>query len=226
MSSLESVAKSIEKYKPKLQTLKKGQKVYRLASKSFPANSLNPHYYAKNADFDPILDGSRFSPFKAKNGVWVPSSYLGQNEDVAVGEVLLRNMPTRALHFSITQDQLSGLRMYELTLCQDVKVFQLRGMGLRAFGLKNFDIIGLPQTDYPETQAFAKALYNHTSVNAASIVGLVWTSRQVDDAFAVLVWSKNLSRGWAEETSHWDIDAIHNKPRIERILSKANVALI
>ena len=226
MSPLDSISKSIEHYQPKFLILKKGTKIFRISYRHFSGIALNPHHYADDPGFDPILNGSRFSPFKAKNGKWVPSSYVGQSEQVAVGEVLLRNMPKMASYFSITLDQLSGLRMFELSLREDLNFVRLRGLGLRALGLRNVDVIGLPQPAYPETQAFAKAIYNHSLVKKESTAGMVWTSRQVDDGWAALVWSRNLPNQWADETSGWDLDANHNRSKIEEILSQANVALV
>ena len=226
MSTLNSISKSIDRYQPKFLILKKGTKIFRISSRDFSGKSLNPHHYADDPGFDPILNGSRFSPFKARNGKWVPSSYLGQSEQVAAGEVLLRNMPKMASHFSITQDQLAGLRMFELSLRKDLNFVKLRGLGLRALGLRNVDVIGLPQPFYPETQAFAKAIYDHSSVKKRNTAGMVWTSRQVDDGYAALVWSRNLPKRWADETSSWDLDAYHNRSKIEGILSQVNVALV
>ena len=226
MEPLDSVSSSIEKYGPKFCILKKGASLFKISPVGYPAVSLNPHNYANDPDFDPVLDGSRFSPFKALNGKWVPGSYLGQTEQVAVGEVLLRNMPAKATHYSITIDQLSDLRMFELSLRNDLVFVKLRGLGLRALGLRNVDIIGLPQPYYPSTQAFARAVYGQTKVKKERAVGMVWTSRQVDDAFSAFVWSRNLPKYWAVESNSWDLSATHNRSRIEEILSQANVVLV
>jgi len=219
------ITNSIEKYTPQFHTLKKNTKLFRIATCDHAPVSLNPHVYADNPGYDPVLHGSRFSPFRAGNGRWVSSTYIGKTENVAVGETLLRDMPLGAKYWSINMGKIENSWMFSLRVVKELKFVKLRGLQLRSMGLTNVNLIGLPPQAYPFTQAFAKALYGHKAVKSEKAVGLMWTSRHVDDAFCCMAWSRNLSKNWVYMEDRWELDAVPNRSRLESILSQANVAL-
>jgi hypothetical protein len=222
---LTQVTNSIEEHTPQFFTLKKGASLYRIATEEYAPVSLNPHIYADSPDYDPILHGRRFSPFRARNGRWVMSSYVGKTENVAVGETLLRDMPLGVKYWSINMDKIKDLWMFKLRTVEELKFVKLRGLQLRSMGLTNVNLIGLPPQAYKFTQAFAKALYEHKVVKNEKAAGLLWTSRHVDDAFCCMPWSRNLSKNWACMEDCWELDAAPNRPKLEDILSKANIVL-
>jgi RES domain len=69
--------------------------------------------------------------------------------------------------------------------------------GLERLGLQRTDLIDTPVTDYPQTREWAEWLHGATAAK-----GLVWTSRQDDDARAVALFGDRLS----ESTFRVEVD--------------------
>ena len=222
---LENVLATLDKRKPKFVNLRAGTKLFRISKRPYEADALNPNTYADLPDYDPVGDGYRFSPFKARNNKWVRTSYFGETELAAMGETLFRYKPVGSDVWMLPPHQIEERRMYEISIEKDIRLVSLRGTGLKSMGLIGANLAGLPPRSYPTTQHFAQALYNHDHVKKNGSTGLIWTSRHLDDTWSCMLWARDLPTNWANTRDFWDLDSPHNRSRLDELLGRVNIVL-
>lgn len=222
---LEKVLATLDTRKPKLIKLSAGTELFRISRRPYEADVLNPNTYADAPGYDPILNGSRFSPFKARNNRWVRTSYFGETELAAMGETLFRYKPAGSDVWMLPPNQVKKQRMHKISIEKDICLVTLRGTGLKSMGLIGANLAGLPPNAYLTTQRFAQAIYNHDHIRKNKVSGLIWTSRHLDDTWSSILWARDLPTGWATTQSFWDLDFPHYRSRLDEMLGEASIVL-
>ncbi len=91
---------------------------------------------------------------------------------------------------SIRRGVLRPLLLSSLTPGRDLTLAQLHGYGLGRLGVTRAELIDSAAEHYQQTAAWARALHQGHS----HLDGLIWVSRQHDDARAVVLFGDRLGR--------------------------------
>jgi RES domain len=138
------------------------------------------------AEFHPGGTGNaRFSPIYRVNGSSIPTLYGASTFDGALMESVFRAVPTPPAHYIL---DFATLRDEQLVVSRirprgTLKLIDLSTKGLKRLGLTRADLIDTPLTSYPETRKHAEQFHAGTAA-----LGLAWTSRQDDEAAAVMLF--------------------------------------
>lgn len=153
-------------FEPDIEDLEFGTLVYRVH-----------HNRRAGAEFNPGHGAStRFAFFDDADGALVPVLYCAETEAAAVAETLLHDVPV-AGGFLLYDDYAPKV-MSRLRLTRPLRVAVLHGLGLRRLGVRAEQVTASPSSTYSATVAWAEA------VHASGVDGLVWMSRQSNDAKA------------------------------------------
>lgn len=145
---------------------------------------------------------ARFSPLKRADGSVVPTMYAGTTLDVALMEIVLRDVPTPSVGFQLILPERGAeqRRVTELVLDQPLRMVDFSTIGLRRIGLDRADVVDCDSSNYPATQALGAWAYASTvAVDPTNTIhGLVWTSRQDDSGQAAVFFGDRLPSGALE----------------------------
>jgi hypothetical protein len=182
-----------------------GRQLHRVHDAGYPANSFNPSPRG-NARFSPIYDTS--------SGI-IPTLYAGTTEDCALMETVFHDVPFKAGFKPLSLSKMTGKVHSRLILKSDLLLVDLSTIALRKLGLKRVQLIDTTKAHYPQTRKWAEALY----AAFADAQGLRWTSRQDDQANAILLFGTRVS------SSHLAIDSPSTPALVEGIASAAIINL-
>lgn len=149
------------------QTLKAGTKLYRVHSNVRTVTEFNPGVGSR----------TRFGFF---GDPVVPVLYAADTEQAAVAESLLHDIPTAG--GALTYSQYANKVMGRIIVARDLRLANLRGLGLRRLKVKANQLTNTSASEYSRTVMWANAAH------AADFEGLAWTSRQCNDARAVVLF--------------------------------------
>ena len=143
--------------------------------------------------FNPSDKGNaRFSPLVLSDGSIVPTMYVGSSVDVALMEVVLRNAPvapqSSAGYILGIQTSTENRRVACLEPTAPLLLADLGTLGLRRLGISRSDAIDCDKTGYPTTRLLAAWLYDHDP----DIQGICWTSRQLDEGLAAVLFEPRM----------------------------------
>ena len=175
-----------------LESWQPAEPLWRVYSQSFGATGFNgtDKGYA------------RFSPLKRPDGSVVPILYAGTTLDVALMEIVLRDVPTPSVGFQLTLPEpgLEQRRVTELVLGGPLRMVDFSAIGLRRIGLDRADVIDCDSSNYPATQALGAWAHASTQVAdpAESVHGIVWTSRHDDSGQAIVLFGDRIPKGALE----------------------------
>ncbi len=175
-----------------LESWRPTEPLWRVYSESFGAIGFNDtaHGYA------------RFSPLMRTDGSVVPTLYVGTSLDVALMEIVLRDVPTPSVGFQLMLPERGAeqRRVTELVLARQLRMIDFSAIGLRRIGLDRGDVIDCDSSTYPDTQALGAWAYAHTLAAdpIENVHGIVWTSRQDDSGQAAILFGDRLPPGTLE----------------------------
>jgi hypothetical protein len=142
------------------------------------------------AEFHPGGRGSaRFSPIESSKGTPVPTLYLASTLDGALMESVFREVPTPPGEYILDLDRLRDAQMVASCLRVDrrLRLVDLSTKGLKRLGLTRARIVDTSVLEYARTRAFSARLHHTTKAQ-----GLVWTSKQDDNAKAYLLYGDRI----------------------------------
>ena len=153
-----------------------------------------------------IRGNARFSPITDDAGVLIPTLYAGTTPDCALMETIFHDVPFKA-----------GFKPFS-KLKMDGKVHSVL---LPAGDLR---LIDTTKAHYPATRRWAQALYTQFP----DAQGMRWTSRQDDQAHAVILFGTRVSPshlGWAGTSDSLLLDG-HAHPSVIELASRIGVTLV
>jgi hypothetical protein len=130
------------------------------------------------------MGSGRFHPFEDAQGKLASILYAAEDPDGALAETVFHDVPARGTAKRIRRSSLKPLVLSALRCSRDFSLAQLFGFGLRRLGITRLELIEASAKQYPKTAAWAQALH----ACSGDIDGLVWVSRQNDDARSVVLF--------------------------------------
>lgn len=161
--------------------------------------------------FNPGKGWARFSPIKDGDGKQIPTLYAGTTFECAVMETVFHNVPFEPGLKPVPKKDAVNRVHSQLTSKSPLKLADLTSIGLRKIGVKKLHLIETDGDQYSATQGWAEAIY----VQHADVQGLFWTSRQNDQAQAIMLFGDRVIPGTlqvvAESKSLINDEATWNK---------------
>ena len=136
--------------------------------------------------FNPSPVPGRFRPFEDARGGMIATAYAAEDEETAIAERLLRGVDP---HVSTAPRRLllrhvHGVALTSIVPRRALRLARLHGLGLRRLGLSRAALIECGADRYAWTARWARALH----ASDPELDGLVWSSRQNDGRFAVMLF--------------------------------------
>jgi hypothetical protein len=136
-------------------------------------------------EFNPTASPGRFRPFTDRNGDIVPTLYAASTMAGALAESVFHDVPVDdGTEWVIPASLLSVLRHAELVPRRELSLVALTGWAFKRLRLRGRALVECGPEDYPQTATWAEAFYDLPSEPD----GLLWRSRQFDDAHAVMLF--------------------------------------
>lgn len=152
-----------EELSPKLYRWPAGQQFVRCHHSRFGSTEFNP---------DPGVS-SRFRPFVARRRT-VATLYGSKSVEGALSETLFQAVPTAGPDRRVRLSSLGAWSISYLEPLRELRLADLRDPALAAIGMTREELIESPATAYPQTAAWAEALYR----SPLAPDGLIWNARQ------------------------------------------------
>ncbi len=151
-----------------------------------------------STEFNASAKGNaRFSPIENAKGKIIPTLYGGSTFDCAAMETVFRDIPYAPGFKTFDKDKLKDKSVSVISPARDLNLVDLSGKALRKLGISRLQLIDSDAADYPNTRPWAAAL--HAQCPKAD--GLVWVSRQDDEARAMILFGDRMDKGDLAETS-------------------------
>jgi len=148
------------------------------------------------SEFNTSAKGNaRFSPITDDTGVLIPTLYAGTTLDCALMETIFHDVPFKAGFKPFSKLKVDGKVHSVLLPTGDLRLIDLSTVALHKLGVKRTQLIDTTKAHYPATRRWAQALYSQFP----DAQGLRWTSRQDDQAHAVMLFGTRISAsdvGW------------------------------
>ena len=151
-----------------------GRRMHRIHDFIYPGNGFNPSRRG-NARFSPLLDS---------DGKIVPTLYAGTSLDCALMETIFHDVPFAVGFKPLSMKKMAGKVHTVFTPNVDLKLIDLSTIALRRLGVDRTHLIDTTKRHYPETRKWADRFYSQYG----KVQGLRWTSRQDDNAHAVVLF--------------------------------------
>lgn len=120
----------------------------------------------------------------------MPTLYAGTTVEVALMEVVLRDVPVPSAGFVMRLDaRTDPRRVAQLLPRRELRLADLSTLGLRRLGLQRPDVIDCNESAYPSTRALAQWIY----ANCPAAQGIAWTSRQDDKGQAIVLFEPRVA---------------------------------
>ncbi|POX91394.1 RES domain-containing protein [Mycobacterium kansasii] len=174
-------ARPPDPFEPATTTLPAGQLLYRVLSSSRTATDFNPGIGAP----------TRFGFFGTPV---VPIMYAADTEDAAIAETLLHDIPVSG--GVLPYDQYADKVLVRLKVTRRLQVGVLHGTGLRRLKVTAADLTSSPASSYASTVLWAEAAHD------AGLDGLVWMSRQCNDAKAYVFFGDRCAGAVTQDPTH------------------------
>jgi hypothetical protein len=133
---------------------------------------------------------ARFSPLVRADGSVVPTLYAGTDLEVALMEVVLRELAIGCAgeQFMLPNRKKEWRRVTQLDLTVPLQLADLSNLTLRAWGLQRTDAIDCEASHYEQTRRLGLWIYE----NAPAAQGIIWTSRQLDRGQAMVFFGDRI----------------------------------
>jgi hypothetical protein len=151
---------------------------------------VHPAHY-RPAQFRPGPDGNaRFSPIRGVDGRVIPTWYGARTLICAMMETILHDVPTPPEAYILDVERLrdADIRVSRVRCRRALTMVDLSSKRLKRIGLQRRDLIDTPVDVYPRTREWAVRLHEETSAH-----GLLWTSRQDDEAKALVLFGDRIT---------------------------------
>ncbi len=174
---------------------------------------------------------ARFSPLKRPDGSLVPTLYAGTTLDVALMEVVLRDVPTPSAGFQLMlpKPSMEQRCVTLLVLGAPLRMVDFSAIGLRRIGLDRGDVVDCDSSNYPDTQALGAWVHANTASAdpAKNVHGIVWTSRQDDSGQAAIFFGDRLTAGVLTALdSGQSLQAGHVEAALMRLANRLGIAVV
>ncbi len=158
-----------------------GHLLYRVLSATRTATDFNPGFGSP----------TRFGFFGKPV---VPVLYAADTEDAAIAETLLHDVPIEG--GTLPYDQYATKVLVRLEVTRRLRVAVLHGTGLRRLKVTAADLTASPASSYGSTVRWAQAAHD------IGLDGLVWMSRQCNDAKAYVFFGDTCSDAFTQDPGH------------------------
>lgn len=151
---------------------------------------IHPARY-RPAEFRPGRDGNaRFSPILSAKDAVIPTLYGARTVACSMMETILHDVPTPPTHYILDIERLrdADLRISRLRCKRALSLVDLSSKGLKRIGLQRRDVIDTPVEEYVRSREWAVRLHTQTQAH-----GLLWTSRQDDEAKALVFFGDRIA---------------------------------
>jgi hypothetical protein len=159
---------------------------------------------------------ARFSPLHDVHRRPIPTLYGASTLDGALMETIFHDIPTPPDGYILDLERLREARLVvsRLRPTRSLRLVDLSTKGLRRLGLARTDLIDTPVDAYALTRRWAEWLHAHTTAR-----GLVWTSRQDDEAKALVLFGDRI----VESALRIDVDRepLCDDPHLDAVLALA-----
>jgi hypothetical protein len=159
-------------------TWPKGTPMHRVHQDQYGADQFNPG----------VKGNARFSPIQDEKGHAVPTLYGGSSFECAAMETVFHDVPFAPGFKSYDKSALKGQVHSRISSKQDLVLADLRSKALRKLGVPRSQLIDTEKDQYHLTRKWAEAIHARN----IDIQGLCWTSRQDDDARAIVLFGDRI----------------------------------
>lgn len=141
-------------------------------------------------DFSPGTKGdARFSPIVDAFGGAISTLYGGSTFDCAAMETVFHDVPFAPGFKSFDKRKLVDQVHSVLLPATDLVLADLSNVALRKLGVPRAQLIDTEKDCYPQTRKWAEAIH----ARVTNIQGLYWTSRQDDQAQAIVLFGDRIA---------------------------------
>jgi hypothetical protein len=171
-------------FKPAIDTLSAGHLLYRVFTSSHTPVEFNPGVGAP----------TRFGFFGRPV---VPIMYAADDEEAAVAETLLHNIPAEG--GLLPYDDYSRKALARLKVTRDLRLAVLHGLKLRRLGVGPEDVTSSPASTYADTVRWAEAAHG------IGVAGMVWMSRLCNSVKAYVFFGDKCdgtATAFAQDATH------------------------
>ena len=151
---------------------------------------IHPARY-RPAEFRSGTDGNaRFSPIRNAKGAVIPTWYGARTIACSMTETVLHDVPAPPTDYILDIERLreADIRISRVRCKRALSLVDLSSKGLKRIGLLRRDIIDTSVEEYARCREWAIRLHTQTSAQ-----GLLWTSRQDDEAKALVVFGDRIA---------------------------------
>ncbi|UTY57998.1 RES family NAD+ phosphorylase [Massilia sp. erpn] len=160
---------------------KQGELLHRVHQDKYAADQFNPG----------LAGNARFSPIQDAQGHPIPTLYGGASFACAVMETVFHDIPFGAGLKTFDKAKLAGQLHAQLRPEGDLLLADLSSKALRHLGIERKQLIDTEKDQYPFTRPWAAAIH----AQRRDLQGLCWTSRQDDEAKAVMLFGDRIAPG-------------------------------
>lgn len=152
----------------------------------------------------------------------IPWLYGAEDDEGAICETILRDIPF-VLGARLSEARLAGRAIATIAPRRDLRLAELRGLGLRRLGLHRTDVVDTPPTAFAETARWAQALHDCP----ANPDGLLWQARPNDAKESLLLFGDRVGEDEFEVIDE-PIPLVLGEglDRVRRILTLAGIVLV
>jgi len=174
---------------PALTSIPAGTRISRVHSASFGASELNPTLA------DSHWGGGRFDAMAADPYAYL---YAGADDECAVCEALLRDLPLESGSRFLPRAAVAGRSLSRLVLSSEVTVVSLQsGKDFARLGQGDSWLVSCPSAEYAFTRRWARAIRSWSP----EAEGFVWPSRRDPSKAAYVFFEDRLSAQLTDDTS-------------------------
>jgi len=166
----------------------------------------------------------RFSPITDDAGVLIPTLYAGTTLDCALMETIFHDVPFKAGFKPFSKLKMDGKVHSVLPPTADLRLIDLSTVALHKLGVKRTQLIDTTKAHYAATRPWAQALYTQFP----DAQGLRWTSRQDDQAHAVMLYCTRVSPSdfeWGGTSENLLMEG-HAHPSVIDLSNRIDVTLV
>ena len=156
-----------------------GQVMRRCHTSTFGATEFNPRVRTPGR-FRPIRTGKRA----------VPTLYAADDASGAISETIFHDVPVDAVDKRVRVGRFDTTLLSTIAPRRELALVGLHGNGFHRVHASRAHLIESEADCYPQLASWGQALHDC----AAQPDGLIWRSRQYDDAYAVLLFGDRVRR--------------------------------
>jgi hypothetical protein len=159
---------------------------------------------------------ARFSPLCRPDAVPIPTLYGASTLAGALMETVFHEVPTPPAEYILDIEKLreAQLVVSRIRPRRRLQLVDLSAKGLKRIGLRRTDLIDTPVDRYSGTRAWAEWFHEQTDAK-----GLLWTSRQDDDAKALVLFGDRVAESALRVEA--DREPVHDGDHLDALLAVA-----